>query len=152
MSYQVEEIAKRLEVEDVVTRLFVATDQRDWGVVEACFTDPLTLDMTSMVGGSPTQMQPSELTAAWAAGFASLDHVHHQVGNYQTTVTGDSAHVHCYGIAFHYRGQIADPVKTRTFVGTYDFDLTRSGAEWRIELMTFNLKFIDGNLELEKAD
>jgi hypothetical protein len=35
------------------------------------------------------------------------------------------------------------------FVGGYDFHLLQDG-EWRIDLFRFNLKFIDGNVELER--
>ena len=41
--------------------------------------------------------------------------------------------------------------RSRTFVGTYEFILDKSGGQWRISLMKFNLKFLEGNLELEKA-
>jgi len=51
MSTGISESASRLAIEDVVVRMFVATDERDWNALEACFTDPVTLDMTSMIGG-----------------------------------------------------------------------------------------------------
>ncbi|HEY7996553.1 MAG TPA: hypothetical protein VIE14_06770, partial [Steroidobacteraceae bacterium] len=59
--------------------------------------------------------------------------------------------VRCYGIALHYRAAIAAAAKSRTFVGTYEFALVLQGSAWRIEKLRFNLKFIDGNRELEKA-
>lgn len=146
-----EELAERQRVEDAVVRMFVATDERDWETLKACFTDPFTLDMTSMVGGSPAAMTPAEVAAAWAEGFRSLDAVHHQVGNFRTSLRGDSATVRCYGIALHHRGGIAAPEKTRRFVGTYELDVVRAGGGWRITRLRFLLKFIDGNLDLEHA-
>ena len=44
------ELATRLAVEDAVVRMFVATDERNWPVLEDCFTNPFVLDMTSMAG------------------------------------------------------------------------------------------------------
>jgi hypothetical protein len=41
--------------------------------------------------------------------------------------------------------------KTRRFVGTYEFDLSHADGRWRIAKFKYNLKFIDGVLELEKA-
>jgi hypothetical protein len=146
-----QDLVVRQQVEDTVIRLFVATDDRDWPTVESCFTDPFILDMTSMVGGSPATMTPRQVTTAWADGFKTLDHVHHQVGNFRTTVDGQRAKVRCYGIALHHRAKISAPAKTRVFVGAYDIDLSLQSGEWRIGLFKFNLKFIDGNLELEKA-
>lgn len=142
----------RQAVEDAVVRMFVATDERDWEALRACFTDPFTLDMTSLAGGAPVELTPRQVAEAWAEGFRTLDHVHHQVGNWRIEAAGGQARVRCYGIAFHHRAGIAAPVKTRTFVGTYELDLVDGPGGWRIRRLAFFLKFIDGNLELEKAE
>ena len=125
MSYRPEILAERLQVEDAVVGLFVATDRRDWPAVEAYLTDPVTLDMTSLMGGEPSRLKPQEVSAAWADGFRVIDEVHHQVGNFQTTVGANEARVQCYGIAFHYRSGISAPAKSRTFVGSYDMNLVK---------------------------
>jgi hypothetical protein len=104
-----------------------------------------------MAGGSPAQMTPRQVANAWSEGFRLLDHVHHQVGNFQTELAHERAHVRCYGIAFHYRAGIAAASKSRTFVGTYELDLVAQAGRWLIAKLKFNLKFIDGNRELEKA-
>ncbi len=142
--------AARLAVEDAVVQMFVATDERNWPLLEDCFSSPFTLDMTSMVGGVPSELTPGQVARAWATGFKLLDHVHHQIGNFRTEVNGDSAVVNCYGIAFHHRSQ-AVGLKSRMFVGTYEFNLRSFPDRWRISRMVFTLKFIDGNLELEKS-
>ena len=151
MPNHVEDIAARLAAEDAVVRMFVATDERDWRTLESCFTDPFTLDMTSMVGGSPQAMSPHQVAQAWAEGFKPLDHVHHQIGNLRITLAGQEALVRCYGVAFHHRASVTRALKSRIFVGTYDIRLRRRGADWLISELKFNLRFIDGNLELEKA-
>lgn len=144
-------LVERQEVEDVVVRLFVATDRRDWASVESCLADMVILDMTSMTGGEPLHLKPADVASAWRLGLASIDYVHHQIGSFQTDVTGNRAAVFLYGIAFHHRGKISSRSKTRTYVGSYDVHLTRTNAVWRIDLFRFNLKFIEGNRELEKA-
>lgn len=149
LSLSASELTTRLAVEDAVVRMFVATDERDWPALERCFTDPFTLDMTSMVGGTPVDMTPGQVAQAWAAGFKPLDHVHHQIGNLRTEVDGNQALVQCYGVAFHHRSQ-AIGLKTRVFVGTYELQLQASPEAWRISRLVFKLKFIDGNLELER--
>lgn len=151
MAYDLEKLGTRLEVEDVVVRLFVATDERDWPTLEGCLADPFMLDMTSLVGGAPAALKPGEVSAAWAEGFKAIDHVHHQAGQFQTTVTGETATVTCHGVAFHHRAGISAGVKTRLFVGTYVFDLARSNGRWRVTRMVFKLKFLEGNLALETA-
>ncbi len=146
-----EDIAVRQEVEDLVVKMFVATDERDWTTLESCFTDPFVLDMTSMGGGNPTSMSPRQVATAWADGFKSFSHVHHQVSNFRTNVGGSTATVRCYGVALHHRSGLSTEAKTRRFVGTYEIDLAAKEGAWRITRLKFNLKFIDGNLELEKA-
>lgn len=151
MAYSLVELGTRQEVEDAVIRLFVATDEREWATLESCFSNPFLLDMTSLVGGQPSKMKPSEISAAWATGFKPLDQVHHQVGNFQTSFSGDSATVQCYGVAFHHRANISTALRTRVFVGTYSFELSKAGGQWLVTHMKFSLKFVDGNLELEKS-
>ena len=149
MTDRFDDLAVRQEVEDVVVRLFVATDERDWSTLESCLSDPLTLDMTSLTGGSPIQLPPREVCTTWAESFAPLDHVHHQVGNFQTHIVGRMATVNCHGIAFHYRAKASVAGQCRTFVGAYEIDLTRNSGKWRINRLKFNLKFIEGNRNLE---
>jgi hypothetical protein len=146
-----EQLLTRISVEDAVVRMFVATDERDWPALKACFTDPFVLDMTSMIGGTPTSMTPAQVAAAWAEGFKPLDHVHHQIGNIRTTVNGNEALVRCYGLAFHHRAKVSQALKSRIFVGTYELRLIQDAELWRITELKFILKFIDGNLELEKS-
>lgn len=141
--------ALRQGVEDAVVRMFVATDERDWQTLEDCFTNPFVLDMTSMVGGAPATMSPQQVAQAWSDGFKPLDHVHHQIGNLRTEVASDRALVKCYGVAFHHRAK-AQGLKSRVFVGTYELSMSFTGDKWRISQLVFKLKFIDGNLELEK--
>lgn len=139
------------EVENVVVRLFVATDRRDWASVEECLADTVILDMTSMSGGEPLHLKSTDVIAAWARGLEPIEQVHHQVGNFQVEVHGDRATVFCYGVAYHHREHISNPSKTRVYVGSYDVRLARTGGRWRIDLFRFNVKFIEGNRELEIA-
>jgi SnoaL-like domain len=144
-------LRERQEIEDVVVRLFVATDRHDWASVEACLADMVILDMASLAGGEPLHLKPIDVIAAWKRGLEPIDQVHHQVGNFQIDVDGNRATAFCYGVAYHHRENISSPSKSRTFVGSYDVHLTRSDAKWRIDLFRFNLKFIEGNRELEMA-
>jgi hypothetical protein len=60
-----DQLRERQDVEDVVVRIFVATDRRDWASVEACLADMVILDMTSMTGGGePLHMKPVDVVAA----------------------------------------------------------------------------------------
>jgi hypothetical protein len=136
-------------VADVIHALFVATDDRDWGRVRGCFADEVTFDMTSLGGGAPDRRTPHDLAAGWEAGLRPIEAVHHQAGNLMVEVAGTEAEASCYGIAYHHR-RVRSGRNTRVFVGSYDFHLRLGDDGWRIDLFRFNLKFIDGNLDLEK--
>lgn len=150
-SASVDILAARHAVEDTVIRMSAATDEHDWATPQGCFTDPFAFDRTSMVesvvGGLPARMSPIQVTQAWAEGCAPLDHVHHQVGNFHTTVT--QALVRCYGVAFHHRAA-AVGLRSRIFVGTYELALVATGTLWQINHLFFTLKFIDGRLHLHE--
>lgn len=128
--------------------LFLCTDRRDWECVKSVFAPEVLFDMTSLAGGQPATLTGEQIASAWEKGLKDLAAVHHQTGNFKVAVRGDEADVSCYGIAYHY---LPNPTErnTRVFVGSYDLHLVRSGAGWRIDRFKFNLKFIDGNKDLE---
>ncbi len=138
------------DILDVVNRLFISTDNRDWNAVEGCFAEQVLFDQTSMTGGEPVVQTPSQISAGWEKGLKPLRAIHHQTGNFIVTRRERDADVFCYGIAFHY---LPNPTgrNTRTFVGSYDFHLARGEDGWRIDRFRFNLKFIDGNPDLERS-
>lgn len=150
MNDQLQQLLDERDAGRVVIDLFTATDRRDWAAVEACLASRLTLDMTSLAGGEPVETTGAAVAAMWKEGLAPIDHVHHQVGNLVVTIRGDEAHVTCYGIALHHR-KIASPRRTRVFVGSYRMRLARLDGRWRIDRFTFDLAFLEGNLELGKA-
>jgi hypothetical protein len=141
-------VVERERIAQVINRLFVATDARDWEEVRACFAGEVAFDMTSVAGGAPARLSPSQITAGWDSGLRFLDSIHHQTGNLAIQCQEKEATASCYGIAYHYR-RTASGRNTRVFVGSYDFHLAL-GEQWKIDLFRFNLKFIDGNLDLDR--
>jgi hypothetical protein len=137
-----------------IHQLFVATDARDWPRVRACFADTVRFDMTSLAGGEPVDLTPAQIAGAWAAGLEPMEHVHHQAGNLLIAVDGDEAIAFCYGIALHYRTTRSGD-NVRRFVGGYDFRLRRGGGhpatDWVITSFRFDVKFVDGNRDLERS-
>ena len=142
-------LIERAQVAAVINTLFVSTDRRDWKQVEPCFAPSVLFDMTSLAGGQPAHLTPGEITAGWETGLRPIEAIHHQTGNLSVEYSGDEATASCYGIAYHFR-RTQSGRNTRVFVGSYDFHLRRQDDNWRIDLFRFNLKFIDGNLDLEK--
>jgi hypothetical protein len=145
------EIARLNEQNEVIAvgnRLFICTDNRDWQCVKDVFAPEVQFDMTSLTGGQPENRTPQQITDMWEQGLKSLQALHHQAGNYQVTIKGNEADMFCYGIAYHY---LPNPTNqnTRVFVGSYNFHLVKGDAGWKIDKFKFNLKFIEGNKNLE---
>lgn len=142
-------LTEKSQIVDIVTELFVATDLRDWPRVQKCFANSVHFDQTSLVGGEPSQVTPADITAGWNEGLKPLKAVHHQIGNLQVALRDEKATVDCYGTAYHYLPNKTGK-DTRTFVGSYVFGLTKEAGRWKINSFVYNLKFIDGNKDLEK--
>ena len=148
----VERLVARQRVIDTITTLFLATDARDWRSVRACFAPDVLFDMTSLTGGEPQRLTPDAIVSAWEQGLRPIQAVHHQAGNFRVEIDGADARASCYGVAFHYLPKPSGN-NIRVFVGSYDFLLRKEeGDSWVITLFRFTVKFVEGNLELEKPE
>lgn len=133
--------------QEVVVGLFMATDERNWDQVKGSFNAQVTLDYSSMNGNPASELTPDQIVDAWKGILPGFESTHHQIGNIMTSVTGDKAHVFCYGTASHYLQD--DGGNLWTVVGTYDFELIKNQAGmWKIDAMKFNFKFQSGNTSL----
>ena len=151
---QEDPLRRLLEKDAVITtlnRLFRSVDDKDWKQAEVCLAPHVLLDVTSLAGGEPENTTGAAIVDGWREGLGHLEAIHHQAGNYEVEVHGEAATATCYGIAYHYLPNPSGE-NTRVFVGTYNFHLEKTGGRWRIDRFTFNLKFIDGNQNLEGAD
>ena len=144
------EMIDRARIIETINQLFIGTDNRDWALVKKCFAPSVLFDMSSLGAGDPKQMTPDEIVTAWDAGLKPLKAIHHQAGNYIVRVSGMKAEAFCYAIASHYLPNKTN-MNTRTFVGSYDFELLKDDGRWRIAKFKFNLKYIDGNPNLESS-
>jgi hypothetical protein len=149
MTDALQQLLDRDRIVDVINQLFIGTDSRDWATVGACLADRVHFDMTSLAGGSPSELSGAQIASGWEEGLRPMEAVHHQAGNYRVQLDGDRATAFCYGTASHYR-RTPSGRNTRVFVGSYDFGLTRTDGRWRIDAFRFNLKYVDGNLQLEQ--
>lgn len=134
------------EVNQTVSRLFVATDDQNWSKVETIFNDKVELDYSSMNGNPATVLSPKEITDSWKTILPGFTHTHHQLGNFITTIEGKTAQVFCYGTATHYLED--ENGNIWTVVGSYNLELEKINNSWRVSKMKFNYKYQDGNLDL----
>ena len=142
-----EPFSTREQIVEVVNKLFVYTDSREWDKLQdEVFTTELYLDMAAL-GGEAKATTAKDVCDQWRTGFEGLDAVNHLAGNYLVRITGDTADVFAYATATHYKST-ATQGKTREFVGSYNLHLVRTEAGWRIDIFKYNLKYSNGNLLL----
>ena len=150
MDPAIAELLDKQAIVETINRLFVSTDRRDWDSVKACLAGQVLFDMSSMSGGEAKTVAADAIIEGWEAGLRPLLAIHHQAGNHLVEVHGERATAFCYGIASHYLPNRSGR-NTRVFVGSYDFGLVRDAGRWRISEFRFNLKYVEGNKELEMA-
>lgn len=135
---------------NTVTAIFNGSDERNWSKVENSFAGEVTLDYTSMAGGTPSKMSPQQITTAWKTILPGFQSTHHQIGNFIVNMDGRAATVHHRGLALHYLPNTSGN-NVWVVVGTYDFTLTKDDADnWKVTGMKFNLQEQEGNLDLPK--
>ena len=144
-----EQFSLREQIIEVVNKLFLYTDNRQWDkIIDEVFTDSVLFDMSSAGGGEAAILNAKEICNNWNKGLQGIDAIHHQAGNYLVTINNNEANVEAYARAIHFKEKAVHG-KTREFVGSYHLSLNNiQGKGWRIKSFKYNLKFIDGNVEL----
>ena len=133
--------------EHTIQHLFLATDEKIWETVEEVFNTTVHLDYSSMTGNPASELSPNQITSTWKKVLPGFEFTHHQIGNLQTTLSDNTAHVFCYGTATHYLTNESNNLWV--VYGTYDFDLIKNqDGKWKITSMKFNYKFQNGNSSL----
>ena len=139
---------EREQLIEIINKLFIYTDHRNWDQLEQeVFSERVHLDMSSM-GGEARELTSREICQNWAEGFKDIDVINHLGGNYLVTITGAVATVFAYATATHYK-KAAKRGSTRDFVGSYQFELSKGSRGWRIDKMTYTLRYALGNLQLK---
>ncbi|AKU14953.1 nuclear transport factor 2 family protein [Luteipulveratus mongoliensis] len=139
-------IADRLAISELVTKLFVYTDQARWDdLVNEVFTPEVFFD--GGFGDPAATVEARTIADGWKVGLADLDSCHHQSGNQLIEIDGDTAAIHADAIAVHSK-ESATKGKTRTFIGSYDIGAQRTDSGWRLDKFVYDLKIVDGNADL----
>lgn len=138
----------REQIIEVVNQLFIYTDNREWDkLMQKVLDENVLFDMSSL-GNEKKQLSAKSICELWEKGFDGIDSVNHLAGNMLVTVKGSEADVFAYATATHFKNA-ATQGKTREFVGTYNLHLIAVGEGWRIDQFKYNLKYMNGNLELK---
>jgi hypothetical protein len=142
--------SKREAIVELVNKLFIYTDSRQWNrLLKDVFKEKVLFDMSSLGGGPAKELTASAICDMWSSGFTGIDQVHHQAGNIIVDFTEeDEAEVFCYAIASHYKAAAAQGT-TREYVGSYNLHASFTDLGWRLDGFKYNLKYITGNSELK---
>ena len=142
-----EHFSLREQVIEVVNKLFIYTDNQDWDKLQKeVFTELIAFDMSSL-GSEVKTTTAKEVCETWQKGFEGIDAINHLASNYLVTIKELTADVFAYATATHYK-KSAKKGNTREFVGTYNLHLIYTEKGWRIDVFKYNLKYVNGNVEL----
>jgi hypothetical protein len=144
-----EQKTKRETLIELVNKLFVYTDSRQWHLlIKDVFKEKVYFDMNS-VGGLSKELPASAICDMWREGFNGIDHVHHHAGNFIVEFYNEEveAKVFCYATASHHKNA-ATKGSTREFIGSYELHASFTDFGWRLDKFKYDLKFVTGNAEL----
>jgi ketosteroid isomerase-like protein len=124
-----EDVADRIEIDDLLTRYATAVDTKDWELYQTVFTADAVIDYTSS-GGIRGGL--AEVTKWLAESLAMFSMSQHLVTNRDVRVTGDTATSHSY--LYNAMGRTKrDGTLDLMFVGGgYRDKLRRTNDGWRI--------------------
>ncbi|MDJ0993357.1 MAG: nuclear transport factor 2 family protein [Dinoroseobacter sp.] len=145
-----ETLVDRAQMIAIADGLDMAVDAKDWAAARAYFTDEITVDFTSLVGGEPATIPADALIAGWSGNLTETKTSFHLRGNHQITFNAaDDATMTSHGYAWNRMeaGALAenggDPLWE--VWGTYIHEFTRTETGWRLDGMTFTATAERGN-------
>ncbi|MEM9291596.1 MAG: nuclear transport factor 2 family protein [Acidobacteriota bacterium] len=132
-----------LAAANAIARFFAAVDDRRWSDAEAVMSDPFHLDYSSFGAGPGADRAPKDILQGWSQFLPGFEHTHHQLGNLDLAIDGDSARAQCYGTATHVIGD-----RVWTVVGVYHLTLRRAEQGWKLTGNRFAFKYQSGDTDL----
>ena len=128
MTMTLQQIADRIEIDDLLTRYATALDAKDWNLFTTCFTLDATIDYTGAGGIKGTLPEVRQWLAEVMERFPMTQHL---VTNRAVQVSGDSAT--CRSCLFNPMGARDDDGLVVFLEGGYYRDkLVRTADGWRI--------------------
>ncbi len=125
----VQELADRLEIDDLLTRYATGVDRKQWDLWESCFTEDAYIDYTAFGGTSGSVKEVRAWLEKTLAGFPMTQHL---VANREVCIEGDTATAR--SMFFNPMGVPNGDGPHKLFLcGGYYLDkLVRTPAGWRI--------------------
>ena len=141
------ETEDRLAILELIGRLALLLDARDWDTLEGLFADPVYYDRTSLFGGEPQTLSPSELVEGYRQALGNLDAVHHLITCHVINLDGDQATCAANMQGTHVLANTSGgPIWT--VGGRHDYQLKRTADGWKIAGLTFTIQWATGNMHI----
>ena len=141
----------RQEIQDAIATMLGAIDRLDWGTARAAFAPTVTVDYTSLFGGTAETLSAETLLERWRRLLPGFEATQHLIG--PVIVTGDggpAATAEAQVRGYHYvSGAQGGPMWMAA--GRYRFAMERRDGEWRIGAITLHLAYQEGNRGLPET-
>ena len=85
------ETEDRLAILELIGRLSLTIDAKEWDAMGQLFTDTVYHDRTSLTGGEPYTAPVAQFVEGWRQTLQNMDAVHHQITNHVISLDGDQA-------------------------------------------------------------
>mgnify|MGYP001794136139 CR=1 FL=1 len=139
--------AEMIRIADAID---AGVDAKDWALTRSYFTDEITVDLTSLVGGEPATIPADGLIAGWSGNLTEEKTSFHLRGNHRVTFhSADSATMLSHGYAWNQMERGAQPENGGEALwevwGTYEHGFERTDGGWKVNAMTFTATAERGN-------
>lgn len=148
-SEEINELRARLDIIEVVNRIALLADLREWTELRDCFCDEVDVDYTSEFGGEPERVSAKELMQQWSW-LNEFQATQHQVTDHTITLSGEQARCRAHVFATHFMPNDKGE-SFWTCGGHYDYRLQRTSRFlWRVAGTKFTLTWARGNQEINR--
>jgi ketosteroid isomerase-like protein len=137
----------RLDILELIGRLSLTIDAKDWDTMDQLFTETVYHDRTSLTGGDPYTAPVAQFVQGWRQTLDALDAVHHQITNHVIAIDGDEATCTANMQGTHVLAN-ASGGPMWTVGGRHLYQLKRTSDGWRIAGITFTLQWATGNMNV----
>ncbi len=140
---QVQLLADRAAISDVLHRYATGLDMRDWTLLRSIFTDEIEMDYAS-IGMRAGRMRADDWVESARVLFAGFDATQHLSANHVHDIRGDEATCTSYMRAEHFVLN-SEGENYYTMGGYYTNSLIRTAAGWKLRGVTLTVTWNRGN-------
>ena len=122
-------------IKTTLEAMAVLADQNRYAALEEVFADQVTVDYTSLFGGTAAPIAAKELMTQWASFLPGFEVTRHNLSNIKVVAGKTSAVASANIRAEHYVVGLFWEI-----TGTYDYKLIKDNGTWKIAGLTLNFK------------